>query len=125
MDNLYQIEINRLELLASVGILPEERVARQRILISVALESPIDAALRATSITGLVSYGEVVTAIKALVASRHIDLVEELAREILELCFAYPIVIAAEVRVEKPEIIPNAESVGCRLRLTRQQFQSL
>ena len=125
MNSLYHIEIKNLELLASIGILPAERQGRQRILISVSLQAPAKAALEANSIAQLVSYAEIVTAIETLVTQNHIDLVEQLAREILKLCFNHPTISAAEVEVKKPEIIPNAESVGCRFRLSREEFHGL
>ncbi|MDI9408637.1 MAG: dihydroneopterin aldolase [Candidatus Pacebacteria bacterium] len=122
MNSLYAIEIKGLELLASIGILPIERAERQRIIISVRIESPVEIAMAAIGIEGLTNYAEVVGRIEARVASRHFDLVEELAREIMAIGFENPSVTLVEVAVEKPDIIAAVRSVGCRLRLDRDQW---
>ena len=122
MNSLYAIEIENLTLLASIGILPKERQERQRIIISVTIESPIEVGVTAEAIESLTSYAEVVARIEALIASRHFDLVEQLAREILLIGFIHPSVKLVEVAVKKPDIIASVQSVGCRLRLRREDL---
>ena len=115
--------IRDLEILASIGIYEEEKRAPQRIVINVDLvveEGPAD-----DRIESVVSYEEVVKAIEAIVAKGHVNLVETLAERIVAFCLSDARVLQATVRVEKPDIISNARSVGVeieRLSLTDRTF---
>ena len=112
-----RVFIRDLEVSGSIGIYEEEKRAPQRIVINVDLlveEGPAD-----DRIESVVSYEEVAKTIEAIVAERHYNLVETLAERIAASCLADSRLFQATVRVEKPDIISNAGSVGVEITKTR------
>ena len=125
MTSSYSLVIDSLELTCSIGILASERERRQTVLISLRLDMELARAIGAKSINEIVDYGEIVESIKSITATAHIDLVEQLAIKVLTIAFSYKEVQTAEVTILKPEIIPNAKAVGCRLFVHRRDFEQI
>ncbi|HLF21542.1 MAG TPA: dihydroneopterin aldolase, partial [Aestuariivirga sp.] len=61
----------------------------------------------------------VVKKVEAIVARGHVNLVETLAELFAEACLKDKRVMAARVRIEKPDIIRNARSVGVEIERLR------
>jgi 7,8-dihydroneopterin aldolase/epimerase/oxygenase len=111
--------VRDLELHALIGIYDHEKINPQRIIVNVDLsvqeaETPMD-----DDIGHVVSYEIVVKKIEAIVAAGHVNLVETLAEKFAEACLRDKRVLAARVRIEKPDIIPNARSVGVEIERGR------
>ncbi len=70
-------------------------------------------------IRNVVSYEIVVKKVEAIIAHGHVNLVETLAERIAEACLKDKRVMAARVRIEKPDIIKNARSVGVEIERVR------
>jgi dihydroneopterin aldolase len=70
-------------------------------------------------ISHVVSYEVVVKKVEAIIAEGHTNLVETLCEKIAASCLRDKRVMAARVRVEKPDIIPNARSVGVEIERQR------
>ena len=64
------------------------------------------------SLEDVVCYNRLTQGIKAIIAEGHIKLVETLAERIAELAIEHDMVLAAKVRVAKPEAIPEAAAAG-------------
>ncbi len=116
---LRHVFVRDLDLMASIGIYATEKVKPQRIVVNIDLsvhegEGPND-----DDIGHVVSYEIVVTKVEAILAEGHINLVETLCEKIAAACLKDRRVVAARVRVEKPDIIPNARSVGVEIERTR------
>ena len=56
---------------------------------------------------------------KAFVGKGHVNVVETMAEKFAEACLKEKRVLAARVRIEKPDIIPNAKSVGVEIERSR------
>jgi 7,8-dihydroneopterin aldolase/epimerase/oxygenase len=57
--------------------------------------------------------------VEAILAAGHTNLVETLCEKIAQSCLTDKRVLSARVRVEKPDIIPNARSVGVEIERSR------
>ena len=107
--------IKNLVLDSLIGIYDFEKAKTQRVRISV------DLAVRETSqpiednIENVTSYEQLTIGIKDIVNSGHINLVETLAESIAELGLKSSNTISVRVRVEKLDIVPEAESVGVEI----------
>jgi dihydroneopterin aldolase len=66
-----------------------------------------------------VCYAEVVADIRKLLADGHINLVETLAERIAAQCLDDHRILAAKVRVEKLDIMPEASAVGVEIERHR------
>ena len=117
MRAVRHVFVRDLKLEATLGVYEHEKLAPQRIVINVDLtvsESGHD-----DDIDNVVCYEQVVNRIKAIIAQGHVNLVETLAEQIAAQCLADFRVLAARVRVEKPDAIDEAGSVGVELERTQ------
>ena len=117
-DRLH-VFVDGLVLDASIGILPEEHERRQRVRVDVDLLVRVTPPLTSEAIADTVSYADVVTAVRAIVAAGHIALVETLAERIAAAVLADDRVTWTRVRVTKPDIIPDAMGVGVAIERTQ------
>jgi 7,8-dihydroneopterin aldolase/epimerase/oxygenase len=111
--------VKDLELEALLGIYPEEKTKPQRIIVNIDLsvnegEDPVS-----DDIKNVVSYEIVVKKVERIVAKGHVNLVETLAELIAAACLTDKRVMAARVRIEKPDVIKNARSVGVEIERAR------
>ncbi len=116
---LRHVFVRDLEVMALIGIYDHEKVKPQRIIVNIDLsvheaEGPIT-----DEISHVVSYEIIAKKVEAIVAEGHVNLVETLAERFAESCLRDKRVAAARVRIEKPDIIPNARSVGVEIERGR------
>jgi 7,8-dihydroneopterin aldolase/epimerase/oxygenase len=111
--------VRDLDLMALIGIYDHEKVKPQRIIVNVDLSVQEVEGPMSDEIDHVVSYEIVVKKIEAIVAGGHVNLVETLAEKFAEACLRDKRVLAARVRIEKPDIIPNARSVGVEIERGR------
>ena len=111
--------VRDLDLMALIGIYDHEKVKPQRIVVNVDLSVQETEGPMSDEIDHVVSYEIVVKKIEAIVAAGHVNLVETLAEKFAEACLRDKRVLAARVRIEKPDIIPNARSVGVEIERSR------
>ena len=117
-DNQHQIMIEGLTLDMSIGILEQEKLKKQRVLLDVVLNmSPKET--YEDEIENTISYAEIIEKIQALASSKHFNLVETFAEDIVELCFGYSSIFQADICVKKPDILKHATAVGFRLTQKR------
>ncbi len=113
--------VRDLVLSARVGVHQHERVASQRVRINldltVAEAGPVN-----DDLDRVVCYGELVTGIRAVVGTGHVNLVETLAERIAARCLEDRRALVARVRVEKLDVYPEAESVGVEIERRRPRW---
>lgn len=114
---LRHVFVRDLELQTLIGIYDHEKQRPQRIIVNIDLS--VQEGSGDDDIGHVVSYEIVVKKVEAIIAAGHINLVETLCEKIAESCLTDKRVVAARVRVEKPDIIPNARSVGVEIERTR------
>lgn len=116
---LRHVFVRDLVLDASVGIYEFEKVDAQPIIVNIDLAVSEGAGAsgrgEGDDIANTVSYEDAVNTVKAILAEGHVNLVESLAEEIARRIFEDARVVHARVRVEKPDIIPEAASVGIEI----------
>jgi dihydroneopterin aldolase len=100
----------------SIGLHPWERTAPQRVIVNVEAWACVGPAYKDTDAPLILDYDRIRDVIRNEWPKRpHVNLLEPLAEELIALCFGYPSVVAARVRVEKPDIFPEAKGVGIEL----------
>src|SRR5438552_8875212 len=115
----YIVVVRNLVLLCSIGVRRVERERLQRVRISVELTATCEASYPREDRRRVINYEKVVTAIRQIARSGHIDLCEGFAERIVVACFTDPRVTHARVSVEKIDIYPDAEGVGAILERSR------
>ena len=112
------IHISELELSTHIGVPDEERVAPQRLTVSLVMEPVRDFSQLGDNIAKTVDYFAVSRAVQSLAGERPRQLIETLAEEIAALVLAGFAVRAVEVELRK-FILPDTAFVAVRLRRER------
>lgn len=125
---LRHVFLHDMELMASIGVHPSEHDALQRVRINVDLAVE-DEAARATALSRpgvgrddlsrVVDYETLATAVRSIVKTGHIQLVETLAERIAEAALTDPRVVLSRVRVEKLDAFPDVTSAGVEVERRR------
>ncbi len=116
------LEIAGLEVSASIGILPEERLSPQPLVLDLKLF------LDFSEVSGVeviqVDYAQVATEVTEFVVGHHVDLVEDLAYRLARyVLFRFKALEMIEVKIAKPLAIPNARYAAVVLRVTRKEME--
>ncbi len=118
-NRLRHVFVRDLEILALIGIYDQEKQKPQRIIVNIDLSVKEEIGPMADDISHVVSYEIIAKKVEAIVADGHVNLVETMCEKIAQSCLTDKRVMAARVRVEKPDIIPNARSVGVEIERAR------
>jgi 7,8-dihydroneopterin aldolase/epimerase/oxygenase len=118
-SGLRHVFVRDLELMALIGIYEHEKKDPQRIIVNIDLSVKEGEGPKDDDISHVVSYEIVMKKVEAIIAEGHTNLVETLCEKIAASCLRDKRVMAARVRVEKPDIIPNARSVGVEIERQR------
>lgn len=112
------ILVRNLEIALSIGVHEEEKVAPQRLLVSVEADlAGIDD--EADTIGSTVDYDRICDFIRELARQPHMELQETVARRVLEFTLALPGVSHVRVETRKPDIFADCDFVGVRLTGSR------
>jgi 7,8-dihydroneopterin aldolase/epimerase/oxygenase len=111
--------VRDLECMAFIGIYDHEKVKAQRIIVNIDLSVQETDGPMADDISHVVSYEIIAKKVESILEEGHTNLVETLCEKIAQACLKDKRVLAARVRVEKPDIIPNARSVGVEIERGR------
>jgi dihydroneopterin aldolase len=110
-DIEHKIIIKELELMMSIGVLPEERQSKQRVLVNIEISLKTKNSYE-DNIQNTISYADIIDRIKHLSMSKHFNLVETLASEISDICLNEHQALKVSVSIQKPDIISEVKSVG-------------
>lgn len=114
-----RVFIQGLDVMASIGVHPHEHDREQRIIVDVTLDLGELPPPRNDRLGETVDYQAVARQVEAFARDGHVQLVETLAERIAAWCLEDPRVIAATVRVAKPEALENAFAAGCEITRSR------
>jgi dihydroneopterin aldolase len=106
--------IRDLVLACRIGVHRHEETAAQRVRINLDLAVRDDTDLR-DELANVVCYERIGNGVRAIVASRHIRLVETLAEEIAAMCLGDARIRSVRVCIEKLDAFPDAASVGVEI----------
>ncbi len=107
--------VRDLNVMATVGVLEHEKLAPQKLIISVDLTVREGVEGLEDRLENVVCYGNVVENIKDIIARGHVNLIETLAEMIAKSALEDKRVLAAKVRIEKPDIIAECAFVGIEI----------
>ena len=119
MKTKTKIIINRLEILASIGVHPHEHETTQPIIIDVELNLSDYSLPKHDRLEETLDYGTVAEKIAEICEAAHVQLVETLAARIGEYLLSDKRVKKARVRIGKPHALINADAAGCEVVFKR------
>lgn len=114
---LYTIFAEGLEVMMLIGIYPDEKAARQRVVVGIAAECLLeDDCISRDDIVGTVSYEGFIAAVRDKAESGHYNLVERFCEEVASTILTDARVQSVRVRCTKPDIFKgNPECVGVEI----------
>lgn len=110
-----RVFVRDLVLSARIGVHRHEKKREQRIRLNLDLTVREGGRIGSDRLADVVCYEKLVNRVRALIAERHVNLVETLAERIAALCLEEPNVVSVAVRVEKLEVFADAASVGVEI----------
>jgi 7,8-dihydroneopterin aldolase/epimerase/oxygenase len=104
------------EVWINIGVHDFEKRGEQRVLINVDLYIPLAVSTpKADDLGEVLDYDFMRRTIGQRVKQGHVHLQETLCDDVLALMLAHPLVRAAKVSTEKPDVYPDCDSVGCEV----------
>lgn len=101
------------EVWINIGVHDFEKRGEQRVLINVELYVPMSLSTpQKDQLDEVVDYDFIRRSIAQRVAQGHVHLQETLVDDVLQLMLAHPLVRAARVSTEKPDVYPDCDAVG-------------
>lgn len=101
------------EIHVNIGVHDFEKLGEQRIVINVDLWVPLAVSTpREDRLDEVLDYDFIRRTVAERVARGHIHLQETLADDLLRALMAHPMVRAARVSTEKPDVYPDCAAVG-------------
>ena len=101
------------EVWINIGVPDFEKKGEQRVRINVDLFVPLaQSTPHADKLAEVLDYDFIRREIMARVAQGHVHLQETLADDVLKRMLAHPMVRAARVSTEKPDVYPDCDAVG-------------
>ena len=111
-----RVFVNGLLLDAHIGAYDHEQGAAQPVRIDIELEVTEPADPAGDRLEDVVCYNRLTQGVKAILAEGHIKLVETVAERVADLALSHPMVLAARVRIEKPNAIAEAAAAGVEIK---------
>jgi dihydroneopterin aldolase/D-erythro-7,8-dihydroneopterin triphosphate epimerase len=102
-----------------VGVFPEERRAKQDVVINITLFADLAAACRSDNLADTVDYKALKKDVIAMVESSECQLIEHLAESIADICLRQSRVQRVRVLLEKPGALRFARTVGVEIERER------
>ncbi len=114
-----RVRVKGLKLEAEVGVYDSERGRTQPIVVDLDAEVAADAAHPGGALGEAVNYAALAESVRRIAASRHHDLLEDLAQAIADVMFADPRITRLSLSIDKTTALDDAESVGVSLERWR------
>ncbi len=116
-----RILIRDLALRCIIGVQPEERRARQDVVLNIAMEADCRRAARTDDLADAVDYKAIKRDIIEMVEASSYHLLETLAERVADICLRPRGVRRVTVTVDKPGALRFARSVAVEIRRTRRR----
>lgn len=107
--------VRDLKLDAHIGAYEHEMGRTQPIIVNLTLKVSEPSNPESDKLEDIVCYDQLCQSITKILAQGHIKLVETLAEKIASMCLSHPLVLSAQVRVDKPDAIENASGAGVEI----------
>jgi len=109
---LRRVFVRDLVMTCSIGVHAHEHEHKQRVRLNLDLDvleavEPLEDDLR-----NVVCYDEIISAVRRIVDTGHVRLIETLAERVAGLCLADPRIRTARVQIEKLDVYQDVSSVG-------------
>ena len=106
-----------------IGIHKHEKVKKQLIKFNIVLDINQNTTPNEKNINSIVDYEKITKKLEILTKSKKYNFLESLAEDSFEEIFEDRRINSVTIKIEKPEAIKNAESVGVEVFKTRKDYE--
>ena len=106
-----------------IGFYKHEKIKKQKIKFNVVLNVSQDSVPDEKNIKSIVDYEKITNTLENLTKSKKYNFLESLAEDSFKEIFEDARINSAKVKIEKPEAIKNAGSVGVEVFKTRSDYE--
>jgi dihydroneopterin aldolase len=116
LQNCRRLFLRNYDILINIGVHDFEKKAEQHVIVNIDLYVPLGQNTpKEDQLHEVVDYDFMRETIKEIASHGHIQLQETLCDEIMQKMLAHPLVIAARVSTEKPDVYPDCDGVGVEI----------
>ena len=106
-----------------IGIHNHEKIKKQKIKFNIVLDVNQSSLPDEKDIKSIVDYEKITNKLKNLTKNKKYNFLESLAEDSFKQIFEDKRINTATIKIEKPEAIKNAESVGVEIFKTRKDYE--
>ena len=106
-----------------IGIHEHEKLKKQKIKFNIVLDINQSAIPNERDIKSIVDYEKITNKLENLTKNKKYNFLESLAEDSFKEIFEDKRINSAKIKIEKPEAIKNAESVGVEVFKTRKDYE--
>jgi len=106
-----------------IGIHKHEKINKQKIIFNIIIDVNQDALPDENNLSSIVDYEKIVNKLKKLVKSKKYNFLESLVEDSFKEIFEDKRINSVKIKVEKPEAISNAKSVGVEVFKSRNDYE--
>ena len=106
-----------------IGIHEHEKIKKQKIKFNIVLDISQSSISDEKDIKSIVDYEKITNKLENLVKSKKYNFLESLAEDSFKEIFEDNRINSATIKIEKPEAIKNAKSVGVEVFKTRKDYE--
>ena len=106
-----------------IGVHKHEKIKKQKIKFNIVLDINQSSLPDEKDIKSIVDYEKITNKLESLTKSKKYNFLESLAEDSFIEIFKDKRINAATIKIEKPEAIKNAESVGVEIFKTRKDYE--
>ena len=106
-----------------IGFYEHEKIKKQKIKFNIVLDINQNSLPDEGDIKSIVDYEKITNKLKNLVKSKKYNFLESLAEDSFKEIFEDKRINSVKIKIEKPEAIKNAKSVGVEVFKTRKDYE--
>ena len=106
-----------------IGIHQNEKINKQKIIFNIVINVNQNIFPDENNLSSIVDYEKITNKLENLAKSKKYNFLESLAEDSFEKIFEDKRISSIKIRIEKPEAIKNAESVGVEVFKTRNDYE--
>jgi len=106
-----------------IGFYKHEKEKKQKIIFNIVLDIDQSSLPNEKDIKSIVDYEKIINKLKNLTKNKKYNFLESLAEDSFKEIFEDKRINSLKIKIEKPEAIKNAESVGVEVFKTRKDYE--
>jgi len=106
-----------------IGIHEHEKIKKQNIKFNIVIDVDQNSLPNEKDIKSIVDYEKITNSLKSLAKRKKYNFLESLAEDSFKEIFEDKRINSVKIKIEKPDAIKNAESVGVEVFKTREDYE--